>query len=396
MRLYTRSSQLATVGVTALLALSACGSGSSGTTTSGSAGVTANKIMIGTSIPLSGTNAPVCRPIADAAKAWFDHVNKDGGINGRTIQQVVLDDQFVAPQALANARQLVQEPVFAIFGGCGSIQPPAIQTVAGPAKVPFVFPNADLPTLSTAENVFLTIAPYALQQGAISKYSLSKYGAGSVFIVAQQLPHVDTTIDAIKSAVHDQGGEVVGTEVTPAGTADLSPIILKIKAAKPDYVAMNVGADAARLLTGMTQQGALPKKKIFGFSALLTEGVVAASKGLPDGMIIVAAPVAPVDSSGFAECKAVLDAVSPTLTNDNNANMSCASAQALTAALKDSGKDLTRKSFEKTLLSWTGKEASTALPPLTFDSSSHVGPKSTFAVTLDGGKIHLLSEIPLP
>ena len=86
------------------------------------AGVTEKSIAFATTNPLTGAAAAPCKPVSDGALAWFAKVNKDGGVHGRMIEDQVLDDQYQAQQALANARTFVRNQVFAVFGGCGAVQ----------------------------------------------------------------------------------------------------------------------------------------------------------------------------------------------------------------------------------------------------------------------------------
>ena len=75
------------------------------------------KIVIGQSAPLSGTAADVGRDIRDGALAYFAKVNKAGGINGREIELVTLDDMNDRKRAGANAKRLLDESnAMALFG----------------------------------------------------------------------------------------------------------------------------------------------------------------------------------------------------------------------------------------------------------------------------------------
>src|SRR5690242_1178814 len=89
-------------------------------------GVTDSAILLGTTNPLTGSVGSACKPVSDGALAWFAHVNAQGGVHGRKIEDKVLDDQYQAPQALANARTFMRDGIFALFGGCGTIQPAAV------------------------------------------------------------------------------------------------------------------------------------------------------------------------------------------------------------------------------------------------------------------------------
>src|SRR5262249_3063816 len=82
------------------LAVAGCGSSSGGGTGSGGGnkasapGVTATTVTIGSHQPLTGPAAPGYSEIAPAAKAYFDYVNANGGINGRKIVYKYLDDGY--------------------------------------------------------------------------------------------------------------------------------------------------------------------------------------------------------------------------------------------------------------------------------------------------------------
>src|SRR3954467_10739244 len=77
----------------------------------------ADKIVIGQSAPLTGSNAEIGKDIRDGANAYFRKVNEAGGVNGRTIELVSLDDKNDRKVAGANAVKLVNENnAVALFG----------------------------------------------------------------------------------------------------------------------------------------------------------------------------------------------------------------------------------------------------------------------------------------
>jgi branched-chain amino acid transport system substrate-binding protein len=71
-------------------------------------GVTDNTIFLGGSNAMSGPVAAVCAPASYGAKAWFEKVNRDGGVHGRKIDYNVLDDAFSAQRAVSTARRIVR------------------------------------------------------------------------------------------------------------------------------------------------------------------------------------------------------------------------------------------------------------------------------------------------
>jgi branched-chain amino acid transport system substrate-binding protein len=85
-------------------------------------GVTRNSITIGQSLALTGAAASLALPFHQGAKLVFDRVNAAGGIGGRKIDLVTLDDAGIAATAAANTARLLEQGVLALFGYYGSPQ----------------------------------------------------------------------------------------------------------------------------------------------------------------------------------------------------------------------------------------------------------------------------------
>ncbi|WP_395685306.1 ABC transporter substrate-binding protein [Caenimonas koreensis] len=76
-----------------------------------------DKWVIGQSVPLTGSNATFGKDIRDGAKAYFAHVNSRGGVQGKQIELVSLDDKNDRKQAAANTKTLLEEKnPLALFG----------------------------------------------------------------------------------------------------------------------------------------------------------------------------------------------------------------------------------------------------------------------------------------
>ena len=105
------------------------------------AGVNASRILIGQSAPLTGANAELGNDIRNGALAYFRRVNEAGGVHGRKIELVSLDDGNAVPRSEANTRKLVEEEgVFALFGyASATLSRPALPFVEK-HKVPFLAP----------------------------------------------------------------------------------------------------------------------------------------------------------------------------------------------------------------------------------------------------------------
>lgn len=97
-----------------------------------------DSIVIGASLPLSGNNAAAGQEGLAVMKAYFDSVNKAGGIDGRMLQLMTLDDGFSAKKAAENAQALSDAKAVAIFNCWGTSSCSAMMPVITQAGVPMV------------------------------------------------------------------------------------------------------------------------------------------------------------------------------------------------------------------------------------------------------------------
>ena len=84
-------------------------------------GVTDGAVVIGQSVPLTGPAQELGIEMQLGAKLYFDHINSQGGVNGRKIKLLTLDDGYEPDRATANTKQLIEkDDVFALFGYVGT------------------------------------------------------------------------------------------------------------------------------------------------------------------------------------------------------------------------------------------------------------------------------------
>src|ERR1044071_4262678 len=76
-------------------------------------------IKIGTTAPLSGPVSAFAQ-IAKSAEAYFNKVNDEGGVNGRRIQMIIVDDAYSPPKTVEQTRRLVEsDEVVLVLAGLG-------------------------------------------------------------------------------------------------------------------------------------------------------------------------------------------------------------------------------------------------------------------------------------
>src|SRR5690349_24290111 len=97
------------------------------------------EIRIGQTLPYSGP-ASGFGIIGRAQEAYFEKVNAEGGINGRKVKFITLDDAYSPPKTVEQTRKLVeQDEVLMMFGSLGTATNSAVQRYLNGKKVPQLF-----------------------------------------------------------------------------------------------------------------------------------------------------------------------------------------------------------------------------------------------------------------
>lgn len=393
------------LGLATALALAGCGGGDSPSDgDAGAPGVTADKILLGASSPLTGPPAAGCARVHGGASSWFKHINEQGGVNGRQIDWKILDDGYDLAKAGTNARTLTGGDYFAIFGGCGSIQPPAIAPIAERAGVPYLFPMAQVADLYLPHKkwTFAFSPSWASMFSSVVPWALQEKGVGNVAVAFIQNAGIEAAVTAVKDATAKGGGTYVGEQVVPATTSDWTPIILKLKQLKPDYVVTNMSGEIGlKFIQAAQGQGFDPPKGYVNTISLMADQFVQGLRvgGGPktslDGKVISAYQVASPTDPANADCIAAAKKFAPDLVPDGNLMAGCNSAQWMVEVLKRTGTDLTRENLVKTLEGIKDVQLSPGAVPAGFSADNHLGPNSIYVYELENGEYVQKGDVPL-
>jgi branched-chain amino acid transport system substrate-binding protein len=119
-------------------------------------GVSDTRILLGQTVGVTGTVAGPVKEMNEGANAYFSKINKEGGVHGRKIEMLVLDDKFDPKLTLANAETLIKkEGVFALFQGRGTPHTQGILPLLEANNVPLVAPSTGADTFHTPVNRYL-------------------------------------------------------------------------------------------------------------------------------------------------------------------------------------------------------------------------------------------------
>src|ERR1700727_1705947 len=151
-------------------------------------GVTDTEIKIGTTTPYSGP-ASAYSAGAVSATAYFTMINEQGGVNGRKINFVALDDAYSPPKTVEQIRRLIEsDEVLFLVNPVGTATNLAVVKYINQKKVPHLFIGTGATIFNDPEHYPWTMSwtPHYASEGEIyARYILSVKPAAKMGILAQ-------------------------------------------------------------------------------------------------------------------------------------------------------------------------------------------------------------------
>ncbi|MDY0910508.1 ABC transporter substrate-binding protein [Microbacterium sp. CFBP9034] len=228
--------RLATMAGTAavLLALTACSTPAGGDDSEvDTPGVTDDTVTIGTHTPLTGPAAAGYSSISAAASAYFDYLNEQGGVHGRTIDYVVKDDGYNPATTQTVVRELVQEDeVFAIVNGLGTPTHTAVLDYLNQNEVPDLFVASGSTSWNQPEKYPYTFgfnADYVVEGAALAQYAADAHAGKKVCLLGQDDDFGDEMIEGAELALGADG--LTAVERYSVSNQDVTAQIGALKAA---------------------------------------------------------------------------------------------------------------------------------------------------------------------
>jgi branched-chain amino acid transport system substrate-binding protein len=201
---------------------------------SGTPGVTARSITIGGTFPFSGP-ASLYAGIGNGAAAYYAYVNDHGGVNGRRIRYLTLDDGYNPAQTVQLTHRLVeQDRVFAVVGSLGTESNLATRPYLNQQKVPQILVSTGATAWGTDYKQYpWTIGwqPNYIAEGYIyGKFIVAKGQAAKVAILFQNDDYGHDYITGLKRGLGSQQSKIVAQEGYEATASDVASQVAKLKA----------------------------------------------------------------------------------------------------------------------------------------------------------------------
>lgn len=365
-----RRSTLAAIAVAAtLVSITACSTGTAGSTTSSSAG----PITIGMSLPLTGPVADVALGGYRGYQQWAADVNANGGLLGRKVQLKVLDDGFSESAVVTNYTKLIsQDKVDLLLGTFSSLLNGPASAVAARQNMVYVEPSGGNEALFTRgfSNLFFaqpaTTATLPDQFVAYIKSLSADERPKTAAYLAQDDPATSPAVDSFRQKLQALGIKTTYKDVYAPDTSSFDPIASAVVQGNPDLIIHGALADDGISFIRSLQKLNFSPKFLFqtgtpsgpgfseGIGASNTEAIFTAVGWSPDAAY-----------PGNAKFVAAYTKRFGSAPSEDAAN-SYTAGQVLAAAVKGVGSIASQKALSSWLHSHT---ADTIVGPLKWDKT---------------------------
>jgi branched-chain amino acid transport system substrate-binding protein len=354
-------------------------------------GLTDTEITIGLFGPLSGPLVGYGIDPVNAAKMWYDDINKKGGVHGRKIKLLIEDDKCTANDLVAVVKKLVTvDNVFMLHGGSCTAALTAAQEYINREKVPYAMlnaagDNAVIPPLRYTFGAFHgTQRVYA---AALAGYAINELKVKRAAVVVHDDDYGKANLATTQAILEANKVEVVAAERIDPRITDVTAPMLKIRAAKPDVILSGAyPAPAVLIAQKYAEYGMTAVPLMQAVQGIPTPSVFAKNVGNPAALENFYHGWSFTDVGDEAIKKKYADmykAYYPDREVGPFMITGLPSAMAVAAALEKAGRNLTRESFVAAMESLDIKPEIMA-GPLQFSANRRDAMRSGFVVKYDG------------
>src|SRR5262250_2347289 len=238
----------------------------------------AKPYRIGSEQPLSGAGAAGGKTAIVGLQMAVDRINSSGGINGRPVELIIVDDESSPAVARQTTTKMVQESNIDVHvGGFLSNICLACMPVWEEAKLVNMISVCLDTTLTTTKcnRVSFRVHDYAPAQAvAFAPYLVNNVGK-KWHIAYADYSWGQSTRDAYAQEIKKAGGEIVETTGIPLGTADMTPFLSKVTGQFDGLLGIFFGKDGVTIGNQAYDLGLTKKYKWAG------DGAIAESTNLP-------------------------------------------------------------------------------------------------------------------
>ncbi len=195
------------------------------------------KITLGQSCPLTGAAAQLGIQFNAGANVFFDLLNAKGGIGGRSVELLAVDDGYEPARCAENTAKLIEQDVFALFGYIGTPTSLAALPLATKANLPFIAPFTGAMSLREPFNklAFHLRASYDDETASIVS-QLNTLGLKNIALFYQNDAYGKAGLDGTTKALAKFNNKPVALATVERNSVDVSNAIKTLLPAKPDAI----------------------------------------------------------------------------------------------------------------------------------------------------------------
>ena len=248
MKKISRRSFLAAAGVSAAaLALTACGGSSStaasASTAAGSA-ASGDTIKVGVLGPMTGDVSVYGLAVINGATLYLDQVNANGGVNGKQLEIITMDEQGDATQAVTCFTKMCDQGITALVGDVTTTPTLALAAESADYNMPMVTASAtaeavtyDAETDTVNENVFRATFTDPFQGIKMADYAYQKLGyTQAAVIYLKGADYNEGLAENFVKEFESLGGTIVDQETYADGDVDFKTQLTTILGKNPQVV----------------------------------------------------------------------------------------------------------------------------------------------------------------
>ena len=318
-------------------------------------GVSATEIRVGNTMPYSGP-ASGYAAIGRAEAAFFRMLNDQGGINGRKVNFITLDDQATPPRTVEQVRRLVeQEDVALMFNPLGTASNSAVEKYLNMKKIPHLFLATGADKWGDYANFPWTIGwqpSYRVEAQIYAKYIKREKPGGRIGIIFQNDDFGKDYIAGIGDVVGAEAMKSVPTVSFELTDATVDSQLLSLKAAGVDVLINAASTKFGAMIIGKVfDLGWKPMHFMSNVSASVGAVMIPAGPEKGVGVISSAFAKDPTDPTwdkdpGMTEWRAFMAKYMPDADLKDSGNAyGWGISQLLVHVLKACGDDLSRENI---------------------------------------------------
>jgi ABC-type branched-subunit amino acid transport system substrate-binding protein len=343
-------------------------------------GVTDTEIKVGSTNPYSGP-ASAYGVIGRAESAYFRMINEQGGINGRKINFISLDDGYSPPRTVEQVRKLVEEEqVLFLAGTLGTPTNTAIHKYVNAKKVPHIFVNTGATKWGDPKNFPWTMGfnlNYQAEGQIYARYILENKPNAKIAILYQNDDYGKDYVKGLKDGLGDKAAKMVVSEASYEVTdPSIDSQIVTLKASGADtFYNVTTPKFAAQAIRKVYDIGWRPLHILNNVSGSVGSVLKPAGLDKSVGLISAAYLKDPLDEQwqnddDMKEYKAWFKKYYPEGNINDSFNVNgYVIAYGVVHLLKGCGDDLTRENVMKQMTSLRGLEVPMMLPGVKWTTS---------------------------